>query len=382
MSEKKNILIALAVFALSFVLYHGTLTRFVSENARQFFGYDMNVNYNYLIRGEHSPRHALSTIGTKYAVGAVKRGLAVPDREALIITLAVNAALNVALCFVLLLMVTGNDRITSLLFTLVFCFCFVNLTIFSVPETYALTVLLMLIYFILRSVVSRKTLPLGVSSLYPAVAALNHASLFSLLVNDLYSTAKTAHSWSAFARRAMLTVLPPVGAFALAFLLFFGEWSGETWLSIIKEYASPGNLLSPALYLNVLAQFLFYSIIAPVSALELRIYLADIIKYFHDPFVAAALVIYAAFLVYVVFDLVRNRDIFIDGVLCWLAVMYVMFVYFNPYEPILFSSMVIPGLLIVFSKSYQRLHFRRKHIVFLVFLALMMIRNVSTLRYP
>jgi hypothetical protein len=349
---------------------------------REFLGYDMNANFIYLTSGEHSPRHAISTIGTRYIVTLGRLVFPISKQEALIVILAMAAALNVTSCL-LVLLIFVKDRITSLLFTAVYCFCYANITIFSVPETYVVSVLMVFIYFLHSFSVdirgSRKSL---VSSGLIALASLNNISILSLFANNVHALYTSSQTMRIFVKRTLLASVILVATYFSMSICMFGKGYFSFLPYILNQFASFKYFFSLRLFGNVFAGFTFYSIISPVSVLEQRIYLKDFLNYFANPVTVLLLVIYVSFLSKVVSYLVKNRDMFLDGVLWWLASMYVLYVYFNPWEPIIFAPLILPGLMIIYSKIYFHLGFKYKHIILILFLMLLVFRNIGALRYP
>ena len=382
-------------FVLSFCLYFTNLTHFVSPRMKEFLGYDMNVNYGILLHGAHLPRHAISTIGIKYIINLLSNILVIPEQSAMITVLAFNAGINVALFFLLIMLLTKN-RACSILFAVAYCFSFSSLTAFSIPETYSLSACLVLLFFV--SLVKTRPGASTRGNVFSAgavlLASLNNVSLISLHINNLFSAIRSVGAGKENVLKGgkadhelyFSRVLVPTVFLLLSYYLCGALVFGWNFLCFIpqltRQYASFGHLLSVRYFINVFIGFVFYSFIAPARELLPRLGITDIRGYLNGFDGIILCFIYLCFLVYAAAYFVKNRDTLTDGILLWLSSFYLLYIYYDPWEPLLFSSLVVPAVFMLFAKAYNNLELKYKNLIFSIFLVILALRNIVALYGP
>ena len=148
-NEKKFVI--LGVFAVGFAIFYWNqrfLAGIVYGKNDIVFGADTRDTFRSLreINFDNDiKKHILFSLTLTPVVTFFRSLLSVSFQRSLRITFALVAGLNVAGVFYLLR--KNNKHVTiSLLITLLYAFCFSNLVIFSIPETYQMSNLLILLY--------------------------------------------------------------------------------------------------------------------------------------------------------------------------------------------------------------------------------------------
>jgi hypothetical protein len=331
-------------------------------------------------------KHLLFSVTMNPIVRGIARLLSADMQRATVITLAALGAANVAGTFVLLARHVSSQPLAFLLAVL-YGVCFSNLVIFSVPETYALSNLMILAYLaILLRIRSRlssaNSLILagaaGVGSLFnPPLLSLMTIHLALMLVNS-------PRSWRRWAGTAAANFALAGGLFLAANISVRGWAFFDYSRTYARQWASVRNLLSPGNVLAVGLDFVVYSVAAPVGQLTSALGWRDFRGFFSSffRFVTLAMVLAGAVVSYQgLLARWRQGDRLGLCLTAWITLMVIFYTYFDPREAMLYSSQVLLPLGLVFASSYQMLKLRPtpKAVALTLAIAWLAINNVTTI---
>jgi hypothetical protein len=306
-------------------------------------------------------RHPLYPIIVHPLLSAAKALLGLGTRQAARVVIALLAALNVSLSF-LLFQSCLTEKGTAILLTVIYAFMFSNLVFFSVPETYSLSNIGILVFLLLISRCSgppsnRHVLLLG---LVCGTGALLNPPLGLLLVS-VYALFVARFG----IRPSVTPCLKATFAALLVYLgtnfMLFGFDFVEKSRKLASKWATFSNYLDPANWLNVGVSFFVYAVISPLQELERSIRLEDITGYFRSPLKILLFFAFAFYLGYAFVRLVRQqRDDLVIVAAAWLTAAFVFHVYFNPREALLYSCQVLVPFMLILGRAFEGIRWKWK----------------------
>jgi len=306
-------------------------------------------------------KHSLFSATTAPLVGLLQDATSVSQSEAIVLVLAMVAALNITGVFILLRTFFSAAG-PAFLFTFVFAAFFSNLVLFSIPETYALSDLLILLYLSVLLRVGRKSswpTSLGLS-LLAALASLYNPPLLSLMTIHMvlfYNRSKRG-PWI----RSSLANLALGGLFYLSMNLLI---HGSAFLGYLSDYGgrhfSPLNLLHWSNMTNVFVNFFMYSILSPVGYLPGYLRLQDFSGYLQAPLRCLLLIILesAVFggIVVAVTRQTNHRRLAVS-LLSWILLMLVFYTCYTPRDATLWSLQILLPLMIILAIAFNTIQIR------------------------
>ena len=304
-------------------------------------------------------------------------------RGSILLLLALLSALGVTGAFLLLKSYFSSARL-ALLFACLYAFFFSNLVIFSIPETYSMSNLTILLYlsYLLRvrgSLDGRDSLVLSVLA---GFASLFNAPLLSLMVIHLVSMLRRVElkRWAGLA-------VSNVALGALVFLLGNFLIVGWKFLNVYGKYASSwssiGNLLDTGSVATVVVDFFFYSVLSPTRQLPSSLGWQSLSGYWSSPLGAVLFPLLAIYICYGLFAAIKHHKShpLVGGLLSWVVLMTLFYTYFNPREAMLYSSQILLPLTFVLALAFEtvRVRARTKYGVLATACALLALNNCLTL---
>jgi len=310
-------------------------------------------------------KHLLFSATTAPLVSFIQQSFHMTQDEAVVRVLALIAALNVVGVFILFRSFFSSV-VLALLFTLAFAFFFSNLVIFSIPETYALSNLLVVLYLsaLLRvrdKLDLRNSLAL---SLLAGLASLYHPPLLSLLVIHVILSFRGSN----FVR----WVKTSLANLTLAVVIFLSAnifIEGSNWLTFVADYG--GRNFTPQ-NLSQLVNFFAYSILSPIHYLPHYLRLHDLRGYLQSPLGLVLLPVVLGGLSYAVFVAITRRteyQRFAWSLLAWISVMVLFYTFYRPDTATLWALHIIVPLLMILAIAFRTLQARpwiRNGVFFLV----------------
>jgi len=291
-------------------------------------------------------------------------------RQAAKAVIALTAALNISLVF-LLFCAYLDEMITALLFTCLYGVLFTNLVFFSIPESYSLSNLGIVVFFML-AIRFHKRISLYRSILFgltAGIGALLNPPL-GLLLFSLYALCIRQHDFRQFLRLALWAGLTALLVFIGTNFLLFGFDYIEHSRKLVNRWAAFSNYLSFANWLNVVISFFIFSVISPLKELERSIKLEDIQGYFRSPVTTVIFSVFISYLGYALLQAVRQTaDRLSLAFAAWPAVIYLFYIYFNPAEAFLYSCQVQVPFMMILARAFREISWKWKPIPLCLFAA-------------
>jgi len=189
-----------------------------------------------------------------------------------------------------------------------------------------------------------------------------------------------------FKRWAALAVVN-VTLGALVFLLVHSLIHGWAFLSLYRGYAnrwvSIGNLLDMGSVATVMVDFFFYSVLSPTGQLPSALGWQDLSGYWHSPLGAVLFPLLASYICYGLFAAIKYHKShpLAGSLLCWMLLMTLFHIYFNPQEAILYSSQILLPLSFILAIAFEtiRVRARIKYGVMATACVLLALNNCLTL---
>ena len=229
---------------------------------------------------EHIRQHPLFSLVTSSMVQVVQRLSPAGINRSILMTLALIAATNCTLAYVILRRVVSTAWLAAW-FTGLYVLLFVNLAIFSIPETYALSTSVVLLYLMVatgaRTPIDGRTL--ATLTLLAGLAGLFNPPLLSLSVVHLVLLAH-ARGARATAAPAMISLAALALVFVLANLIIFGPEFYTNFTGDDERYGAWRHFGSWSSVGTVLSGFFLFAVLAPVGQLTHHLALADVTRYF------------------------------------------------------------------------------------------------------
>ena len=313
-------------------------------------------------------RHPLYPLIVSPLVSGIKAIFGIGNRQAAKAVVALLAALNVALFFTLFHS-CFKEKIAGLVFTILYGLLFSNLVFFSIPETYSLANLGILVFFILVirfrfDITKKRAMILGVSS---GVGALANPPL-GLLLFSLYALCLRRLAWIQSLQRCLWATLMALLVYLGANFFLFGLDYIEKSQKLANKWATIANIFEPMNWLNVGVSFFVYAVISPLDELERSIGLKDFSGYFQSP---ARSLVFAIFILYLLFTVIqlarRGVDDLVITAAAWLGVLSVFHLYFNPREALLYSCQALGPFMLILGRVFADISWKWKGLVIGIF---------------
>ncbi|MGV8126829.1 MAG: hypothetical protein ACP5PV_06435 [Methanothrix sp.] len=382
-------LILLFIFYLFYYQTSSYLVPFSSDTWEKqdlIYGSDTVTGFN-LMKQFTFPelRHFLFSALTSPVVNTIKLLFNISITYAISIVTAMIATINVVLAYYALNLFINDKKLVTL-FSIFYGFLFSNLVFFSIPETYALTNLAILLTFncLIRLVKNNDhnwfillILAIILSSLLnPPTILLVIPSIF-IFLNYYNLTRGMIRSFLCVSTTLLVFVVSYVLAFGINFYMYFAEFA-NTWCP-----HSINNYLDIDKIINVFGSFVVLSVISPSEKISNSMnFSQDFLNYFDSTIGAYLILFYIVILGLFLYYIVKTRDIIRDSSLIFILFMALFYLYLNPREALLYSCQVLFPLTLVFADITNRINFSNKYIFLIVFIIFMAIKNVSTLYHP
>ena len=325
-------------------------------------------------------KHPLFSVTTAPIVITFQAFLPITEDHSILLVLALIAAINIAGVFTLLNRFFLSAS-SALLFTITYAFFFFNLVLFSIPETYALSALFILIYLSFLLAVREKLNwrnCLGLSFI-AALASLYNPPLLSLMIVHIL-LAFDRFRFGQWLRFSLANVV--LGG--LLFLAINLLIHGAAYFRFVSDYGgskfSTSNLLYLSNIANVLANFFLYSILAPVDNIPYYLGLKDIDGYLQSPlrWILLPIIQIGVFggLLMAISQKTKNQRLALS-LLAWILVLLVFYVCFTPKDASLWSLQILLPLLIILAIGFSAIRARAwlKNGALLLVSALMAVNN-------
>jgi hypothetical protein len=384
-------IIIFSIFLVGFIVYFWN-QRFLADIVYRkndiVFGADTRDTFRALREvnfDNDMKKHIFFSFTLSPVVGFFQSVLAVSFQRSIRLAFALVAGLNVAGVFYLLR--KNNNHVTiSFLITLLFTFCFSNLVIFSIPETYQMSNLLILFYlaalFSLRDRLDwRNSLFLSVLA---GLASLYNFPLLSLMgIHLILMFPKNKFlSWIAL-------IISNVLVGSLIFLSVNYFIYGPGFLAYFQSYSSRWASLTNFLHVNnyatVFANFFLFAVVSPGGYLPAVLGPQDVAGYFSSFFRTLLICMWVGGLIYAIVITARakvDKWLYV-GLYAWILVMTLFYVYFNPKEALLYSSQTLFPLLFLFTQGFDlRSKFAKFQLLWLIIFCILLIINNGLAFYP
>lgn len=383
-----NWLIPLGIFCLFvgvFFFNSRHVWDMVSQTQDIIFGSDTRETINQIkivSFSEDTKKHLLFSATLSPVARSIQSITGLSQNKSIRLTLALAGALNIAGVY-LFLKKFSSSIAEALLFTGFYSLFFTNFVIFSIPETYSMSNLLILVYiatlFAFRlSLNVYKSLLLSVIA---AVASLYNPVLLSFMVIHIILLLMQLN-W----KRASLIALSNLGVGSSIYLLANYLLHESQFMAFVdryvNRYASFHHFIDIQAIMTVFSSFYFFSILSPHLYMSPSLGYGDWLGYSDSILELIAMLMIVAFMVYAVVILIRkreHRDGFVLALLPWTVIMALAFLYFNPREAILYSSQILFPLTIVFLHAFKTIKWKPaiKYSVFGFCLAVIALTNIS-----
>ena len=328
---------------------------------------------------DHIRQHPFFSLVTSTLVRLFEAVPPIGLNQAILMTLTLIAAVNCTLGYVILQRQLASTRLACWFAALYGCL-FINLALFSIPETYTLSTSAVLVYILSATAVRS---PIGTRQLCRLTLLATLAGLFNppllslsvihlaMLLRDRGARGTLVPAVSSLAASALLYVLANRTIFGPEFYLNFAVDS--------ERYGSIGHFQDPASIGTVFCGLFLFAVVAPRGQLTHHFAVSDLTGYLQSLPGGVAIAVYAAFMLYVLWRIRPWKDSLVLGLLIWLLTMTAFYVYFNPDGVMLYSVQVLLLPLLFAAREFQRITpaFNLKYVLLGVFSGLMTLRNVS-----
>jgi len=383
-----NWLIPIGIFILFvFVFYLNShyVWDLVSQKQNIIFGSDtMDTldNIKELTFEVDTKKRMLFSITLTPIVKSIQILLGLSQNKSIRLTFAILAALNITGVY-LFLKKYSSSTLESLIFTGFYSFFFSNFVIFSIPETYSVSNLFILIY-VATFFLLPKSLPIYncvLLSVITGLASLYNPVLLSLgiipIIMFLFQAEKKQWVVISFSNLAIGVII-----YFFANYLVFKENPFVVLNYYANSYASINNLLDIKSIIGAFSNFYFFSILSPHDYLTSSLELMDWLGYGNFIIGTATILLIGIFLnygIYVLFARKIQKEPFLQSLLMWTVLLTLFYTFFNPKEAILYSSQILFPLVIVFIHVFKTLKWKPpvKYAIFSFCLLIVAYTNVT-----
>jgi hypothetical protein len=268
----------------------------------------------------------------------------------------------------------------SLLLTSVYAFCFSNLVIYSIPETYQMSNLSVVVYLIVLFRLKDR-LNFGNSlflSGFALIGALYNFPLMMLMGIHLVLMLSHTGLWRWVLIAVANALFGLTGFLFVNYLIYRADFLGFIF-SYSERWATLSHFLQIENIGNVLVNFFYFAVISPVDSLPKTLHWQDGAGYFSTILRVVLVVSWTVWLVYVIYYLMKTRAVSMlnKAVSVWIVAMAAFYVYFNPNEATLYSSQTILPMLLICAELFESLSLRRQFrwAILAVFCVLLAINN-------
>jgi hypothetical protein len=328
-------------------------------------------------------KHPFFTLTAYPLVHALQWAPFLDERSSKLLVLALLSALCIVGAFLLLKGYFSSTRL-ALLFTCLYAFFFSNLVIYSIPETYSMSNLAILLYlsYLLRvrgSLDGRNSLVL---SLLAGFASLFNAPLLSLMIIHLVLLLRR-FAFKRWALLAVVNVMLGGLVFLLANFLIHGWAFLNTYRYYANGWASIGNLLDMGSVATVIVDFFLFSVLNPTGQLPRSLGWQDLSGYWRSPLGTVLFPLLASYICYSLFTAIKHHKsrLLAGSLLSWMLLMALFHTYFNPREAMLYSSQILVPLSFILALAFEtiRVRTRIKYGVMATACALLALNNCLSL---
>jgi hypothetical protein len=326
-------------------------------------------------------KHLLFSLVTAPLVSITRRLLDVDENTAIVYALATISATTVTVAWLVLV-----RHVTTvwyaLLFAVIFGVAFSNVVLFSVPETYAITELVIIGYFWL--VMSRAP----ASSMRDAylhgfaagLAGLFNPPLLSLLiVSILYGIQRrTIRRHVAFAGAALAAAFV---VFALPYAIIHGSSIIHYGLEYTRGHASLHNLVEIDKIVFVYVSFFIVSFLSPLRISIEQYSLVNFDKYVTEPQLLLTITLYATLMIIAIKAAIRSTDSLFLPTFVWIFVMVTFYTFFAPHDGPLYASQILFPLILLMAQGINsvRVPYQLGHVIVAAFAVSLALQNISAL---
>jgi hypothetical protein len=292
-------------------------------------------------------------------------------------TLAACASVNVVACYSLLRALARTRR-DAARFTALYALAFGNLVIFSIPETYVVTGIGILL--VLRLMLDQRwfaSTPPVVAAGGIGVLALNNPPLLSLVAPLLWCYLKTRRCATAVA--VVGCVVAALTVFVAAETAINGPRIWGSWQQYAAEWADTAHLVSPSAIAASLSGLLGYGMLSPAGAIGPSAPLSDVAAYSASVPRLTAFAMYLSLLVSACAGALRRGPAPLQALVGWSGAMVLFHVYFNPTEAFLYSPQLTGALTVLLLCQHERFADTTLRAVTPLFIVLLAWNNVGAL---
>jgi len=327
-----------------------------------------------------SRKHLLFSAATVPLVRTLL-AVGVQSFHAMYIVMGFLAALNITLALLNFTRLVV-DPVAALWAGAVYGLAFSNLVIFSVPETYSVSGIMIQVYLfaLLRSgslAPHRRSALLGFLS---GLAALFNPVLLSLgafhLLPGTWQDLKRPRYYAG----ATLAVAVALTTFVIPNLAAFGSGFLQYNVKYVGKFSSLRNFGSFQAVSTVFASFTLFTLIAPVRRLTLLLPVSEFWRLFQSARGVTLLAIYSGTVVSGL-RFWRKRLAFEYRAAIWCAVLLVFYIYFNPREAILYSTQVLFPIVLFLALTSERVPRPLARVMMATFLLLLAVNNLNVIRH-
>jgi hypothetical protein len=386
--QRDGRLLSLAVFCLAFLWYfHLALRLSPASFHDRFHGFsaDSDDTMEFMLevsfKGDMRKHILFSPVATCVTQGLGLAGIKYPTN--LLVAIAFLGALNLGLIYLLFLRLSSRSTL-SLLLTTAYGVMFANTVLFSIPETFAMSNLMLVTYLLcLAGMMEHLTLPRCLLlSAIAGLAALFHMTLGMLIVIHIFVACASERipTRTKFAIAAS-SVLVASTIFAGVIYGLHGPGYLEYSGTYATHWASIRNFADPGLWSGVLADFFFFSIATPIADVPKTMGANLIVGYFESPIGTLLFLLILAASMFCLRGIATKSNALIRGLALWMGLFTVFHVYFNPTEAILYSChILLPMVLVCFLSLKEHIGTDlRSHLAIVPVVLLLFINNYGAI---
>lgn len=289
-------------------------------------------------------KHPLFALGGRFLVFVLQSVTDLSDHSAIVLALALMGAACMLMALLVFRSLTGNS-LSTWIGGLLYGLSFSNLVIFSIPETYCVSLFILLCYmnvflFLKDRLTTGGALVLGMLA---GAAGLANVPLLTLgLIPGIYMT--MTRNWRDTFWFSSVMLVTSVVVYLGVVLVVFGPEQILFAQNYSNDWLMWSQLARLPVYLSVWLQFFLYSLVAPGVEIQVHYFTADSLLYFHSPAALVALAgLVAGFLVSLRIA-ISTRSALVCSLLVWMFALSIFYVVFNAAESILYSVQVLPAV--------------------------------------